>query len=67
MRKTFLLIILFSIVLLLVLFASCTTQGPVEGSLENPLILDDYSGSEITYSGTIGKKNCILKLLTFPT
>ncbi|MBA7668939.1 hypothetical protein ES703_77059 [subsurface metagenome] len=66
MRKTFLLITLFSIVLLLVLFASCTTQGPVEGSLENPLILDDYSGSEITYSGTIGKEKLYIKVINIP-
>ncbi|MBN2322111.1 MAG: hypothetical protein JXQ30_00125 [Spirochaetes bacterium] len=70
MRKPFLLIVLFSIVLLPVLFASCTTQGPAEGpaegSLENPLILDNYSDSEIVYSGTIGKEKLYIKVINIP-
>jgi hypothetical protein len=66
MRKPFLLIVLFSIVLLIGLFASCTTQAPAEGSLENPLILDDYSDSEVIYSGTIGKEKLYIKVINIP-
>jgi len=74
MRNIFLIITLFSIALLLMLSSRCTTQSPADqefavGSVENPLILDDYSeiDSQITYQGLLGMKSCISKSLTYPT
>jgi hypothetical protein len=73
MRSIFLIITLFSVALLLMLSASCTTQGPADqefpiGSLENPLILDDYSeiDSQITYEGTIGIEKLYIKVINIP-
>jgi hypothetical protein len=64
---------LFSIALSVLLSVSCTSQGledqefPV-GSLENPLILDDYSelDSQIAYSGTIGNEKLYIKVINIP-
>jgi hypothetical protein len=50
------------------LSASCTTQGPAFpiGSIENPLILDDYSDSAITYEGTIRGEKLYIKVINIP-
>ena len=73
MRNIFLIITLFSIALLLMLSSRCTTQSPADqefavGSVENPLILDDYSeiDSQITYSGTIGNEKLYIKVINIP-
>ena len=73
MRNIFLAITLLSIVLLVTLSTSCTTQDSVDqefvvGSLENPLILDDYNeiDSQITYSGTIGNEKLYIKVINIP-
>ena len=68
MRSIFLIITLFSVALLLMLSASCTTQGPAFpiGSIENPLILDDYSDSAITYEGTIRGEKLYIKVRECP-
>jgi len=71
MRNIFPIITLLSITLLLMISASCTTQDPADqefavGSLENPLILDDYSDSEITYVGTIGNEKLYIKVINIP-
>jgi len=63
MRNIFLIITLLSIALLLMLSASCTTQGPAEGSLENPLITDDYDEIGLSYSGTIGNEKLYIKVI----
>ena len=68
MRKIFLLMLSFSIGLLLVSFVSCSTtvnEFPV-GSLENPLVLDDYSESMIMYYGTIGNEELYIKVINIP-
>jgi hypothetical protein len=63
MTKT--IMVLLPIVAMVFFLSACPVEPPV-GTMENPLVLDTYSGSNVRYSATIGEEELYVKVINIP-